>query len=229
METDKETETLNLYIEQQQNKIGNLMSTIVLLETKVAYLEQEMGKISVKHTDAVAEVITQTRMEIENLKDINRQYKDELMMLSPRPTLSNKKGSTGTKAKTAKIVTGFDIKGEYDRKKNKKRKGLVRDILAEQTTTVSSGFDLMADNAAKAEKNRRKGIIHSEDVVSVKHNNDLVGKILENVKAPVRKSVRPSDSKSERVRKTPTLEKEEPVVVTPVRTGLSKGSKLKRN
>jgi len=228
METDKETETLNLYIEQQQNKIGNLMSTIVLLETKVAYLEQEMGKISVKHTDAVADVITQTRMEIENLKDINRQYKDELMLMSPRPTMSKKQGSTGTPKKTTKITTGFDIKGEYESKKGK-RKGLVRDILAKQNTNIGSGFDLMADNAAKAEKNRRKGIVHSEDVVSVKHNNDLVGKILENVKAPVRKSVRPSDSKSERVRKTPILEKEEPVVVTPVRTGLSKGSKLKRN
>jgi hypothetical protein len=230
METDKESETINLYIEQQQNKIGNLMSTIVLLETKVAYLENEMGKISVKHTDAVADVITQTRMEIENLKDINRQYKDELMMLSPRPTLSNKKGSTGTKAKTAKIVTGFDIKGEYDRKKNKKRKGLVRDVLAEQTTIVSSGFDLMANNLAKAEKNRRKGIIHAENSKSVKHNNDLVGKILENVKAPVRKSARPTGATPDRVRKTTILEpKEEPVVVTPVRTGLSKGSKLKRN
>jgi len=230
METDKESETLNLYIEQQQNKIGNLMSTIVLLETKIAYLENEMGKISVKHTDAVADVITQTRMEIENLKDINRQYKDELMMLSPRPTLSNKKGSTGTKAKTAKIVTGFDIKGEYDRKKNKKRKGLVRDVLAEQTTTVSSGFDLMANNLAKAEKNRRKGIIHDENSKSVKHNNDLVGKILENVKAPVRKSARPTGVTPDRVRKTTILEpKEEPVVITPVRTGLSKGSKLKRN
>jgi len=228
METDKETETLNLYIEQQQNKIGNLMSTIVLLETKVAYLEQEMGKISVKHTDAVADVIAQTRMEIENLKDINRQYKDELMLMSPRPTISKKQGSTGTPKKTTKITTGFDIKGEYESKKGK-RKGLVRDILAEQNTNIGSGFDLMADNAAKAEKNRRKGIIHSEDVVSVKHNNDLVGKILENVKAPVRKSVRPSDSKSERVHKPPILEKEEPVVVTPVRTGLSKGSKLKRN
>ena len=205
------------------------MSTIVLLETKVAYLENEMSKIDTKHADEVAFLKEDYEAEIENLKDINRQYKDELMMLSPRPTLSNKKGSTGTKAKTAKIVTGFDIKGEYDRKKNKKRKGLVRDVLAEQTTTVSSGFDLMADNAAKAEKNRRKGIIHSEDVVSVKHNNDLVGKILENVKAPVRKSIRPSDSKSERASKSPILEKEEPVVVTPVRTGLSKGSKLKRN
>jgi hypothetical protein len=212
------------------HKIGNLMSTIVLLETKVAYLEQEMGKISVKHTDAVADVIAQTRMEIENLKDINRQYKDELMMLSPRPTLSNKKGSTGTKAKTAKIVTGFDIKGEYDRKKNKKRKGLVRDVLAEQTTTVSSGFDLMANNLAKAEKNKRKGIIHAENSKSVKHNNDLVGKILENVKAPVRKSARPTGATPDRVRNTTILEpKEEPVVVTPVRTGLSKGSKLKRN
>jgi hypothetical protein len=229
METDKESETINLYIEQQQNKIGNLMSTIVLLETKVAYLENEMGKISVKHTDAVAEVITQTRMEIENLKDINRHYKDELMMMSPRPTISKKQGSTGTAKKTTKITTGFDIKGEHDPRKNKKRKGLIHDILAEQTTNIGSGFDLMADNETKAEKNRRKGIIHSEDVVIVKHNNDLVGKIIENVKAPVRKSVRPSDSKSERVRKPPILEKEEPVVVTPVRTGLSKGSKLKRN
>lgn len=228
METDKESETINLYIEQQQNKIGNLMSTIVLLETKVAYLENEMGKISVKHTDAVADVITQTRMEIEYLKDINRHYKDELMMMSPRPTISKKQGSTGTAKKTTKITTGFDIKGEYESKKGK-RKGLLRDILAEQNTNIGSGFDLMADNAAKAEKNRRKGIIHSEDVISVKHNNDLVDKIRENVKAPVRKSIRPSDSKSERVRKTPILEKEEPVVVTPVRTGLSKGSKLKRN
>ena len=228
METDKESETLNLYIEQQQNKIGNLMSTIVLLETKVAYLEQEMGKISVKHTDAVADVIAQTRLEIENLKDINRHYKDELMMMSPRPTISKKQGSTGTPKKTTKITTGFDIKGEYESKKGK-RKGLVRDILAEKNTNIGSGFDLMADNAAKAEKNRRKGIIHSEDVISVKHNNDLVDKIRENVKAPVRKSVRPSDSKSERVRKPSILEKEEPVVVTPVRTGLSKGSKLKRN
>lgn len=194
METDKESETINLYIEQQQNKIGNLMSTIVLLETKVAYLENEMGKISVKHTDAVADVIAQTRAEIENLKDINRHYKDELMMMSPRPTISKKQGSTGTAKKTTKITTGFDIKGEYESKKGK-----------------------------------RKGIIHSEDVVSVKHNNDLVGKILENVKAPVRKSIRPSDSKSDRVRISPILEKEEPVVVTPVRTGLSKGSKLKRN
>jgi len=228
METDKESETINLYIEQQQNKIGNLMSTIVLLETKVAYLENEMGKISVKHTDAVADVITQTRMEIEYLKDINRHYKDELMMMSPRPTISKKQGSTGTAKKTTKITTGFDIKGEYESKKGK-RKGLLRDILAEQNTNIGSGFDLMADNAAKAEKNRRKGIIHSEDVISVKHNNDLVDKIRENVKAPVRKSIRPSDSKSERVRKPPILEKEEPVVVTPVRTGLSKGSKLKRN
>jgi len=229
MDTDKESETINLYIEQQQNKIGNLMSTIVLLETKVAYLEQEMGKISVKHTDAVADVITQTRAEIENLKDINRHYKDELMMMSPRPTISKKQGSTGTAKKTTKITTGFDIKGENDPKKNKKRKGLTHDILAEQTINIGSGFDLMAGNSAKAEKNRRKSIIHSEDVVSVKHNNDLVDKIRENVKAPVRKSVRPSDSKSERVRKPTILEKEEPVVVTPVRTGLSKGSKLKRN
>jgi len=228
METDKETETLNLYIEQQQNKIGNLMSTIVLLETKVAYLEQEMGKISVKHTDAVADVIAQTRLEIENLKDINRHYKDELMMMSPRPTISKKQGSTGTPKKTTKITTGFDIKGEYESKKGK-RKGLIHDILAEKNTNIGSGFDLMAGNSAKAEKNRRKSIIHSEDVISVKHNNDLVDKIRENVKAPIRKSVRPSDSKSERVRKPSILEKEEPVVVTPVRTGLSKGSKLKRN
>jgi hypothetical protein len=229
METDKESETINLYIEQQQNKIGNLMSTIVLLETKVAYLENEMGKISVKHTDAVADVIAQTRLEIENLKDINRHYKDELMMMSPRPTISKKQGSTGTPKKTTKITTGFDIKGEHDPRKNKKRKGLIHDILAEKNTNIGSGFDLKADNKVKAEKNRRKGIIHSEDVISVKHNTDLVDKIRENVKAPVRKSIRPSDSKSERVRKPPILEKEEPVVVTPVRTGLSKGSKLKRN
>jgi phage host-nuclease inhibitor protein Gam len=230
METDKESETLNLYIEQQQNKISNLMSSIVMLETKVAYLENEMSKIDTKHADEVAFLKEDYEAEIENLKDINRHYKDELMMLSPRPTLSNKKGSSGTKAKTAKIVTGFDIKGEYDRRKNKKRKGLVRDVLAEQTTIVSSGFDLMANNLAKAEKNRRKGIIHAENSKSVKHNNDLVDKILENVKAPVRKSARPTGATPDRVRKTTILEpKEEPVVITPVRTGLSKGSKLKRN
>lgn len=228
-EIGKETETLNLYIEQQQNKISNLMSTIVMLETKVAYLENEIGKIDTKHADEIAFLKEDYEAEIENLKDINRHYKDELMMLSPRPTLSNKNGSTGTKAKTTKITTGFDIKGEHDPRKNRKRKGLIHDILAEQSTAIGSGFDLMADNDAKVAK-RRKGIVHAADAVSVKHNNDLVGKILENVKAPVRRGVTSSDATADRIRKTPILEpKEEPVVVTPVRTGLSKGSKLKRN
>ena len=204
------------------------MSTIVMLETKIAYLENEIGKIDVKYGEEIAFLKEDYEAEIENLKDINRHYKDELMMLSPRPTLSNKKGSTGTKAKTAKIVTGFDIKGEHDPRKNIKRKGLIRDILSEQTAKIDSGFNLIDDNEKDA--NRRKGTIHAEDAKSVKHNNDLVGKILKHVKAPVRKGITSSDATPDRVRKTTILEpKEEPVVITPVRTGLSKGSKLKRN
>lgn len=174
---DKEVETLNLYIEQQQSKIGNLMSTIVILETKVAYLENEMSKIDKKHQE-----------EIEKLNNINRGYRDQILSLSSRPVLSKKGSNKGTSTVT---TTGFDIKGEYEAKIGKRRR--------------------VGENVDTGQKNT---IVIAE-------------KIIEDRKVPVRKALS-LDSKLTNSRIKPVVEQKE-TLPPPVRTGLSKGSKIKRN
>jgi hypothetical protein len=178
---DKEIETLNLYIEQQQSKIGNLMSTIVILETKVAYLENEMSKIDKKHQE-----------EIEKLNSINRGYRDQILSLSSRPILSKKGSNKGTSTKT---ITGFDIKGEYESKKGK-----------------------------------RKGIRQSADTTGEKSTTILSEKIVQDRLVPVRKALsRDSSLTNSRIKPVIPVIEEKPIPPPPVRTGLSKGSKTKRN
>ena len=176
---NQEIETLNLYIEQQQSKIGNLMSTIVILETKVAYLENEIIKINKNHEE-----------QIEKLNNINTGYRDQILSLSSRPILSKKNPNKGVSTVT---VTGFDIKGEYESKKGKrKRVGDSIDPIGEKSTTI------------------------------------LSEKIVQDRKVPIRKALsHDSTMSNSRIKKSMIEEKIIPI--PPVRTGLTTGSKKKRN
>lgn len=93
---NKETEVLNVYMEQQQQKIKELTQTIMILETK--------NKIMAK--------------EIQDLKSINSEYKTQLndkVVLKNRSGLSeiaasSEKPRVAPESETKKVmVSGFSV------------------------------------------------------------------------------------------------------------------------